>query len=84
MYAVFMDLVKAYDKVCREELWECLQKYGVRSSTESHTLFYTIVMNVCLCLGVILTTTNTDDNRKRELSGECGVCEGRWCDVRLD
>ena len=27
--AVFVDLEKAYDKVCREELWEALRSYGV-------------------------------------------------------
>ena len=29
LYAVFVDLVKAYDKVCREELWVVLQRYSV-------------------------------------------------------
>ena len=29
LYAVFVDLEKAYDKVCREELWVVLQRYGV-------------------------------------------------------
>ena len=29
MYAVFVDLEEAYDKVCREELWEALKRYGV-------------------------------------------------------
>ncbi len=29
MYAGFVDLEKVYDKVCRQELWEALQKYGV-------------------------------------------------------
>ena len=29
LYAVFMDLEKAYDKVCGEELWVVLQRYGV-------------------------------------------------------
>ena len=29
LYAVFMDLEKAYDKVCREELWVVLQRYSV-------------------------------------------------------
>ena len=29
--AVFVDLKKAYDKVCREELWKALRKYGVSS-----------------------------------------------------
>ena len=29
MYAVYVDLEKAYDKVCREELWDVLQTYGV-------------------------------------------------------
>ena len=29
MYAVFVDLEKAYDKVCREELWGALQRYSV-------------------------------------------------------
>ena len=59
MYPVFVDLEKAYDKVCREEL--CMgmltEIWCVRSSTESH---------------------------KGNASGECGVCEGRWSDIRLD
>ena len=29
MYIVLMDLEKAYDKVCREELWQALKRYGV-------------------------------------------------------
>ena len=29
LYVVFRDLEKAYDKVCREELWVLLQRYGV-------------------------------------------------------
>ncbi len=29
MYAAFMDLVKAYDKVEREALWNALKSYGV-------------------------------------------------------
>ena len=35
IYAVFVDLEKAYDKVCQEELWEALKRYGV-SGAESH------------------------------------------------
>ena len=27
MYVVFVDLEKAYDKLCREELWEVLRRY---------------------------------------------------------
>ena len=29
MYAAFIDLEKAYDKVWREDLWKTLGKYGV-------------------------------------------------------
>ena len=29
MYAVFVDLEKAYDKVCTEELWEALEIWCV-------------------------------------------------------
>ena len=29
IYSGFVDLEKAYDRVCREELWEALQKYSV-------------------------------------------------------
>ena len=29
MYAIFVDQEKAYDKVCQEELWEALKRYGV-------------------------------------------------------
>ena len=29
MYAVFVDLEKLYDKICREELWEALRRYDV-------------------------------------------------------
>ena len=29
MYAVFVDLEKVYDKVCREKLWVVLQRYGL-------------------------------------------------------
>ena len=29
MYAVFVHLEKAYEKVCRKELWEVLQRYGL-------------------------------------------------------
>ena len=29
VYAVFVDLEMAYDKVCRKKLWEALKRYGV-------------------------------------------------------
>ena len=28
--AAFIDFSKAYDRVCREKLWECLKGYGVK------------------------------------------------------